>query len=506
MKSAVIYARYSCSSQTEQSIEGQLAVCNKFADANDLQIVKVYADRAMTGTNDNRPEFQQMLKDSERANWDVVLVYAIDRFGRNAIEVAVNKQKLKKNGKILISATQRTSENLDGTKNLDGIILENVYIGIAEYYSAELSQKIRRGQSESRKKGQFCGGKIPYGYYLKDKKIYIDEEKAKIVRFIFEHYSIGAIVPEIQVLLNEMGALHNGLPFNANCIYNILNNKRYSGIYELHGEIFDNIYPAIIERDVLERVQIRLKQNKVGKGTKSAPYLLKHKLYCGYCGCSMNGENGTNRQGEKLHYYKCNGKKKLRNGCTKEQIRRDRLEDLVVGATIDAIQNSNAFKKMINHLVEVQDEQNSYTTELRRLLATKTNVDNSIANVMKAIENGIITKTTSKRLTELEKEQEELEKKITYEKGKNSIMLSRDEIAKYYLDNLKKDPKIIIDNLIEKVVLYDDKMTIYFKAPNTLSPDESQGFLFYTKEYKISQKKNRFSQITYRLVQVAICI
>ena len=129
MKTAIIYARYSSASQTEQSIEGQLHVCNQYAKANDLVVVDTYIDRATTGTNDNRAAFQQMLKDSETAAWEVVLVYAIDRFGRNSIEVAMNKQRLKNNKKVLISATQRTSENIDGSKNLDGILLENVYIG-----------------------------------------------------------------------------------------------------------------------------------------------------------------------------------------------------------------------------------------------------------------------------------------------------------------------------------------------------------------------------------------
>ncbi len=130
MKYAVIYARYSCERQTEQSIEGQLRICNEFAERNDLKIVDTYIDRAMTGTNDHRPEFQRMLSDSDKPQiWDIVLVYALDRFGRNSIEVAVNKQRLKKNNKILISATQRTSMNIDGSKNLDGIILENVMIG-----------------------------------------------------------------------------------------------------------------------------------------------------------------------------------------------------------------------------------------------------------------------------------------------------------------------------------------------------------------------------------------
>lgn len=142
MKGAVIYARYSCEKQNEASIEGQLRICNEFAEKNGLTVIETYIDRATTGTNDHRAEFQRMLSDSDKPQpWEIVLVYALDRFGRNSIEIAINKQRLKKNGKILISATQRTSMNIDGTQNLDGIILENVMIGIAEYYSAELSQK-----------------------------------------------------------------------------------------------------------------------------------------------------------------------------------------------------------------------------------------------------------------------------------------------------------------------------------------------------------------------------
>lgn len=143
MKSAVIYARYSSASQTEQSIEGQLDVCKKYAQDNDLQIVDTYIDRAMTGKNDQHAAFQKLLSDSEKpVTWEIVLVYAIDRFGRNSIEIAVNKQRLKKNRKTLISATQRTSENIDGTKTLTvfylkicisglpNIILRNVFMDI----------------------------------------------------------------------------------------------------------------------------------------------------------------------------------------------------------------------------------------------------------------------------------------------------------------------------------------------------------------------------------------
>ena len=141
MKTAVVYARYSSEKQTEQSIEGQLRVCQEFAAKNDIKIIDTYIDRATTGTNDNRAAFQKMLADSDKNPiWDIVLVYALDRFGRNTIDIAVNKQRLQKNNVILISATQRTSVNIDGSKNLDGIILESVLVGLSEYYSVDVSR------------------------------------------------------------------------------------------------------------------------------------------------------------------------------------------------------------------------------------------------------------------------------------------------------------------------------------------------------------------------------
>lgn len=74
MRTAVIYARYSSDAQSEQSIEGQVRVCKQYAEKNDLLIVDQYIDRALTGTNDNRAAFQQMLKDSKNRQWSVVIV------------------------------------------------------------------------------------------------------------------------------------------------------------------------------------------------------------------------------------------------------------------------------------------------------------------------------------------------------------------------------------------------------------------------------------------------
>ena len=150
MKTAVIYARYSSDRQTEQSIEGQVRVCNDYAERNGILIVNQYIDRATTGTNDNREEFQKMLKDSDKKQFDFVLVYKLDRFSRNKFEMAMHRKRLKDNGIKILSAMENIPDSPEG------ILLESLLEGMNQYYSEELSQKTRRGQRETRIKGLHC--------------------------------------------------------------------------------------------------------------------------------------------------------------------------------------------------------------------------------------------------------------------------------------------------------------------------------------------------------------
>lgn len=108
-----VYARYSSDSQTEQSIDGQLRVCKEFCEKNNYVIVKEYIDRAMTGTNDKRPAFQQMLKDSKNHDWEKVIVYKLDRFSRSRQDSAINRAILLKNGVKLVSATEIQVQGLE---------------------------------------------------------------------------------------------------------------------------------------------------------------------------------------------------------------------------------------------------------------------------------------------------------------------------------------------------------------------------------------------------------
>ena len=177
---AVVYARYSSEKQTEQSIEGQLHVCQEYADKNNFNIIGTYIDRAKTGRNDNRQEFQQMMKDSSSGRFNVILVYSLDRFSRNRYDSAINKATLRRNNVKLISVTQPISDNPEG------ILLESVLEGMAEYYSVELAQKLARGRRESVEKGNFTGGVVKYGYKIENKKYVIEPEEAKTVQLIYK--------------------------------------------------------------------------------------------------------------------------------------------------------------------------------------------------------------------------------------------------------------------------------------------------------------------------------
>ena len=139
----VIYARYSSDNQREESIEGQLRECKEYAERNDITILGTYIDRALSAKTDNRPEFQHMIKESAKGLFDVVLVWKLDRFARNRYDSARYKNLLKKNGVKVISARENISEGSEG------IILEAMLEGYAEYYSAELSEKVIRGLTDN---------------------------------------------------------------------------------------------------------------------------------------------------------------------------------------------------------------------------------------------------------------------------------------------------------------------------------------------------------------------
>ena len=482
MKTAVIYARYSSERQTEQSIEGQVRECTEYAARNDIVIIDTYIDRAMTGTNDNRTDFQRMIKDCSKRAWDIILVYKFDRFSRNKYETAIHKKTLRDNGIKLISV----KENIPDSP--EGIILESLLEGMAEYYSAELSQKVRRGMRETRIKGNYTGGHVMYGYKVENNKYVIHEEEASVVRRIFNQFAANVYVKDIISDLHKDGITNRGKPFARNTVYKMLKNEKYNGVYRYGDEVYTELYPRIVPEDIFEMVRVKTEENKYGKHDSEVIYLLKNKLRCGCCGKTMVSESGTSKAGIVKRYYKCSGRKHSTNNCTKGTIRKEDIEEIVLDTTLKILNNKELIYDVASRILEAHKQRVHDVTVLNLLLEEKEKIEKGIANIMVAIEQGIITNTTKKRMTELEEQLDIVEAKILTERSKAVREMDEKDIIKYLQKAVRKDAYLMIRLLVKEIKLYDDKIEIYYNLTDRKNPDdfEHQDFSFYEETVEMT--------------------
>lgn len=468
MEKAVVYARYSPGSQqTYQSIEGQLRECHSFAVRNNLEVIEEYIDEHLTGTTDRRPAFLRMIEDSKKKTFQYVIVYQLDRFTRNRYDSATYKSKLKKNGVRVLSARENISSDASG------IIMESVLEGMAEYYSAELSQKVIRGRRLSAEKCQYLGGAIPFGYKINHDtmKYELDENNAPLAAQIFQDYVNGKTIIEICQNLNSLGIKTpcKGA-WNKNSIHHILNNKKYIGIYTYKEiEIKDGV-PAIIDIPLFEAAQRRIKMNKNRKRNTEYPYLLSGKIFCGQCQATLAGESGTSHTSAKYQYYKCSAKKRKIKDCDLPAFKKDYLEDIVIDKLKSFLNDTDLI-----HEIAIEIEKQATNEELIEMIATSKKelkaCESAINNIIKAIEQGVFSSTTKQRLDELEREKADLEYRLaTYTAMNQRITAS--EIEFWFLSkirNCEKDDnrQMLIDTFINKVVVYPDKIVITFNHSDT---------------------------------------
>ena len=463
MTSAVIYARYSSDNQREASIEGQIRECTEFAVRNGLTVVNTYIDRALSARTDQRPQFQQMILDSSTHTFQIVLVWKLDRFSRDRYDSANYKHQLKKNGVRVVSATEAIADTPEG------IMLESLLEGLAEYYSADLAQKVNRGLTENALKGKFNGGVIPLGYRINQEQEYeVDPIGAAVVREVFQRYADGEGIKEIVDSLNGRGLrATNGRSFTRNSFQTILKNRRYLGEYRYRDTVIEHAIPAIISPELFDTVQRRRERNKMAPAhTKTdVNYMLTTKLFCGNCGTMLIGESGTSKTGATHYYYKC-GMRKRRGAkvCDLKPIQKDRLEEFVVRVTIDRVLNEESIDALIQKLVILQGKEN---TRLPVLRAQLKQVEKRIDNLINAIEQGIFTASTQQRLEELEQQKEELEINIQQELMEKPLITP--EFMKLFFGKFQgSDPKNphdrqqIIDCFINSVFVFPDKILINF--------------------------------------------
>lgn len=463
---AVIYLRYSSHGQREESIEGQRKVITEYAKREGYVILREYIDRAKSASTDTekRENFLKMIADSARHKFEYVLIYSTDRFARNRYDSAHYKAQLKKNGVIVKSATEPI------TNDPAGVMIEGVLESVAEYYSAELSAKVRRGLEVSKSKNKFLGGHIPIGYAVNEHKEYIiNPVTAPVVKECFSLFAAGTPLKQIaETLYKQHGSVVKGNVFNT--INRILSNKMYIGYYTRGGcEVKDGV-PRIVSDEIFGSVQQILNKKKKAPAMARAyeDYILTTKLFCGYDRQMMVGTGGTSKSGKVHHYYSFkNAIRKNGQGCKKKNVQKNYIEDFIVNEARKQLTDEN-IKLIVQAVCEASKRENDAPriAEIKRIIKE---TNKAIENLLVAVERGENLDIIMERLTLKKQEKTNLE--IALAKAQMDTVDIDEKEVKFFFYQLQKgnvdderSRKALIAIFINEVYLYDDKVRIIFNA------------------------------------------
>jgi len=480
---AVAYARYSSAGQRDVSIEQQLRDIRAYAEREGYTIVHEYADHARSGFKNTRArtEFQAMIAAAESGKFDTVLAWKVDRFGRNREDAAIYKSQLRRAGVKVVYAMEPIP---DGAA---GVLTEGMLEAIAQWYSENLSENVRRGLSDNASKCMYNGTHI-YGYVCgPDRHYVIDEAQACVVRQIFKLYCAGYSMANICRILNDNGQrTEKGKLFTLNKIGNILKQERYLGIYIYSNTRIPGGMPAIIDQITWNEAQ-RMKQ-KTGKHHENSPaeYLLTGKAFCGHCGSPLVGDCGTGKSGTVHYYYSCQSHKR-RTGCDKKSLRKDDLEDKVISFLLDHALTGDEAEKIADAVV-ASEKAKAKSSPLESMRAELRSTDKKIANINNAIAEGIWTSSTKIQLEKLEETAKSLRDSIAFQEYAHGQMINRKRVL-FFLERFRHldrhsltDKRFLIRTFLNSVFVFDDHLKICINAvegcltvPLEALPDVSPG-------------------------------
>jgi len=460
LRTAVAYARYSSAGQRDVSIEQQLRDIRAYAEREGYAIVHEYADHARSGFRNvaARSEFQAMIAAAASGSFDTILCWKVDRFGRSREDSAIYKGQLSRLGVSVVYVMEPIPTGAAG------VLTEGMLEAIAEWYSRNLSENVRRGMSDNAAKCLYNGVTV-YGYDgIRNERYRINEEQAAVVRQIYSLYIDGYSIAEIVRLLNDAGQrTESGKLFCINKIHNILKQERYTGVYLFGDYRIPDGMPVIIDPDTWQRAQ-RMK-SKTSRHHQKNPvdYLLTGKAFCGCCGKPLVGDSGTGRNG--THYYYTCQSRKRRAGCAKKSVRKDDLEDFVINFLLDHVLSGPEMERIADAIMEYQRKE-SDSSPLRAMERELQETERKISNTNRAIAEGIFTGSTVAMLQQLEKTAADLRLSIESRKYAEGQLLDRDRVF-FFLTAFstmdRTDPhdrRTLVHVFLNSVYVYDDHCRI----------------------------------------------
>lgn len=491
----VIYARFSSTNQRDESIDAQERAIKKFAQKYNIVIAKEYIDRAKSATTADRPEFQRMIKDSAKGDFQVVLVHKLDRFARNRYDSLVYRAMLQKNHVELISISEPYDENAPASSLMLGILEV-----MNEFYSKNLAIEVRKGLEENALKCIHTGGTPPLGYEVDKvtRRLVINEEEAEAVRMIFQLTLYGHGYSEIIKQLTEKGyKTKAGEDFGKNSLYEILCNPKYKGVYFYNRSTpadpytkkrnshrknknmitIPNGVPAIISEEDFNRVQEILrhrKQHYRGGQEHHEQYLLTGKIFCGKCGHTYTG-NRKKSKGNKAPTitYRCNNQAR-RTGkvCGNREVNRDYIESFVIEQIEHSIFNERMADEILvkfeEHLRKKTMEMSQIVHRLEDQMKQKIDERGKWAKALVESETSHQRQIALEEMERLDKEKADLQGRIEQEKASLELDIpDRSELEECYRKAQEmfkaralKNMKALVDLYVEKVIVHEDEVEV----------------------------------------------
>lgn len=487
---AVAYARYSSDGQRDESIDAQVRAIKSFAEREGYALIHVYADRGISGTSDNREEFQRMIEDAKNGDFQVVIVHKLDRFARNRSDSAIYRNVLEKYGVRLVSVL----DNFDDSP--ESIILQSVIEGYNEYYSKNLAREVMKGLKENALASKFNGGVPPLGYDINKETLNykINDFEAEAVKLIFKMYLQGEGYTSIINELNRRGfKTKKANSFGKNSLYDILRNERYTGVYIYNKSLpvtsdkkfnrhasknsediikVEGGIPQIISTEDFVKVQELMNKRRRKTATYKAKedYLLSGKIICGECGSTYAGNARRSKNSTYISYTctKKNGREKCRNRGTQ----RDLIESIILNKLSEKVFDVKILPEIIARYNDFALSKNKEFIAVKKQLEQRlAEIDKGIANIVNLVVT-IGSAALAEKLKELELEKLTLEISLKEAERKLSEM-SVDEAqlrkafskAKSLLKSgTLKNRKAIVQQYVKQVVMYPDKVEVEFNV------------------------------------------
>ena len=476
---AFICARYSTDNQNPDSIEVQVQKCTAWCNQNNMPILGVFADEAVSGMKDTRPQYEAMMDQLRLGLADTVVIYDQSRMFRKMTAWFAFRDELSAMGVKVISVTQPAiGKDLRDPMNF---VTEGSMALFNQMHALITRQKVMEKMRFMARNGQHTGGKPALGYQVVDGKLEICEAEAAIVRRIFSEYAAGCSYREIIAGLNRDGLkTKRGNSFGTNSLHDLLKNEKYIGTI-VYGAMpyredgtrnthskdgtdvvrLEDAIPPIIDKDVFDKVQEKMKINKRQQGGRPAErraYPLKGKVFCAECKSAMT----VSISQQKYFYYKCSGKKRTHQ-CSASPISVDQLEDIVV----DIVRQCLGSRENVDSLIKILHEQREKivggaVSTLQNLINERSLVCQKLDNAANAILSGLSSQTLSAKVSELEHQKDSIDSQIRSLKSTVDATAIPDDRLREILEIcLSESDKEAILSIVARVEVGEDRIDVW---------------------------------------------